>query len=213
MIKNSASEEEIERKIKNDLLLLATILFFSITFSSFGQTSDSVNVSYWTPPSWFSGDKKLLHDNIHNYKFSQDQISQLVNDLNASKVLGVYYKYDPKVHHGLVPTIKVYIRHNQSENFDDFFLSLKNGIESVKSLVTNFKYIENPTTVSIGQRKAFYASSTYELKVQTGEAASVRTKFVGIPFGREYLYVTLLDNESEDCAELFKDVVDRIKID
>jgi transposase len=189
------------------------ILICAVSFSCFAQTSDSLNFAYWTPKSWFSGDKKLLRDNIHNYKFTQDQMDQLVNDINTSTVLGIYYKYDPKVHQGLVPTMKFYIRQNHSDDFDGFFLSMKNGIENVKPLVTNFKYVDNPMTVLIGQRKAFYASSTYNLKVQTGEVASVRTRFIGIPLGKKYLYATFLDNEQEDCADLYKEVIDKIKIE
>ena len=193
--------------------LRLVILIFSLSFSCLGQTTDSLSISYWTPKSWFSGDKKLLRSNIDNYKFTPDQINELVNDIKTSTVLGIYYKYDPKVFHGLVPTMKFYLKQNQSENFDDFFLALKNGIESAKPLVTDFKYIDNPTTIQIGERKAFYASSTYILKVQTGETPIVRTKFIGIPFGRKYLYVTLIDDEKEDCADLYKEVIEKIKIE
>jgi len=177
------------------------------------QTNDSLKFSYWTPPSWFSGDKEMLQNNINNYQFSKHQLEQLVNDVNASTLLGIYYKFDPKVHYGLVPTIKFYIRQNYYNNFEKFFLSEKKEIESVKSQVTNFKYVDTAQTILIGKRKAFYASSTYNLNVQTGEVASVRTKFVCIPFDKKYLYVTLIDNEKEDCTDLFKEVIDRIKIE
>ena len=184
-----------------------------ISLSCLGQSNDSLKLLYWTPSSWFSGDKKLLHDNINNYRFSKSQLEQLVNDFNGSTILGVYYKYDPKIHYGLVPTMKFYIRQNNTTSFEKFFLSVKKEIESVKSQVTNFKYIDTAQTILIGNRKAFYASSTYNLNVQTGEVASVRTKFVCIPFDRKYLYVTLIDNEKEDCGGLFKDVIDKIKIE
>lgn len=189
------------------------ILISSISFSCFGQISDSVHISYWTPNFWFSGGKELLRDNIIKYKFSQDTINKLVNDINSSVVLGIYYKYDPKVHYGFIPTIKFYIRQNQNKDFDAFFLSMQSGIESTKSYVTNFKYLVNPMAIFIGQRKAFYAFLSYNLKVQTGEVFNVRTKFVGIPFGKKCLYITLLDNEKEDCTELYKEVIDKIKIE
>ena len=193
--------------------LIYIFLISSLTFSCFGQPGDSLNFSYWTPKSWFSGGKKLLHDNINKYKFNHEQVEQLVNDVKTSKVLGIYYKYDPNVHYGLIPTIKVYIRQNQSENFEDFLISMKRGIEDAKSFTTNFKYIDSPSTILIGQRKAFYASSTYSLKVQTGEMATVRTKFVGIPFGSKFLYITLLDNEKEDCTDIYKEVIEKISIE
>ena len=112
-----------------------SILISVFCLSCFGQTTDSLNISLWTPPSWFSADKKLLHNNLNNYKFSNDQINQLVNDINTSTVLGVYYKYDPKVHSGLVPTIKFYVRQNNINDFEKFFLSIKTEIENVKSKV------------------------------------------------------------------------------
>src|SRR5579875_544548 len=106
--------------------LLFSILISIASLSCFGQTNDSLNISFWTPPSWFSGDKKLLHDNLKNYKFSKGRMNQSVNDVNTSTVLGVYYKYDPKVHYGLVPTIKIYVRQNNIKDFEKFFVSAKN---------------------------------------------------------------------------------------
>jgi prolyl oligopeptidase PreP (S9A serine peptidase family) len=191
--------------------LLFTILISVFSLSCFGQTNDSLSISYWTPPSWFSGNKKLLHDNLENYKFSNEQMNRLVNDINTSTVLGIYYKYDPKIHSGLVPTIKFYLRHNNIKDFEKFFVSVTNEIESIKSQVLNFRYIDTPKTILVGQRKAFYASSTYNLNTQTGEVANVRTKFVCIPINKKYLYVTLIDNDKEDCSNLFAEVINKIK--
>lgn len=193
--------------------LLFTVLISAYSLSCFGQTNDSLNFSIWMPPSWFSGDKKFLHDNLKNYKFSKEQINQLVNDINNYTELGVYYKYNPKVHAGLVPTIKFYIRQNNINDFEKFFASIKNEIESVKSLVLNFRYIDTPKTIFIGQQKAFYASSTYNLKAQTGEVVNVRTKFVCIPLGKKYLYMTFIDNDKDDCSDLFTEVINKIKIE
>lgn len=190
-----------------------TIIVCFISLSSFGQTNDSLNFTYWTPQTWFSGDKNFQKDNLNNYKFSKKQIDQLVNEVNASTILGIYYKYDPQRHYGLVPTMKFYIRQNYSTDFDKFFLSIKNEIEGVKSQVINFKYVVSPTTKLINNRKSFYATSTYNLNVQTGEVASVRTTFVCIPLGKKFLYVTLMDNEKEDCTDVYNEVIDKIRIE
>lgn len=192
--------------------LLISILISIISLYCFGQTNDSLNISFWTPPSWFSGDKKLLHDNLKNYKFSKGQMNQLVNNINTSTVLGVYYKYDPKIHYGLIPTIKIYVRQSNIKDFEKFFISAKNEIESIKSQVSNFKYIDSPKTITVGQRKAFYAYSSYDLNVNTGELANVRTKFICIPMDKQYLYVTLIDNDNENCADLYTEVINKINI-
>ena len=97
-------------------LIYVTLISF-LTLSCYGQADDSLSINIWTPKHWFSGGKKLLNENVYEYKFNQDQLKQLVNEIKTSKVLGIYYKYDPNVHHGLIPTIKVYIHQNQSENF------------------------------------------------------------------------------------------------
>ena len=193
-------------------LFLLTIILNS--FSCFGQGMDkSLNISIWAPPSWISGDKKLLHDNLTNYKFNKEELNSLEKDINASKVLGIYYKYDPKTHYGLVPTIKFYIRQNNTKDFDKFFISIKNEIEKIKSQVLDFKYVDSPKTILVGQRKAFYAYLRYKLNVQTGEVATIRTSFVCIPINKTYLYVTLIDNEKEDCSQLYKEVINKIKIE
>ena len=191
--------------------LLLSILII-ISSSCFGQYKDSSEVSFWTPASWFSGDKKSLCDNLNNYSFNKDQINQLVNDINTSTVLGVFYKYDPKVHYGLIPTMKFYLRQNKINDFEQFFASAKNEIESIKSKVLNFKYVDSPKTIIVGQRKAFYASSSYNLNISTGEIANVRTKFVFISIGKQYLYATLIDNDKEDCSQLYEEVINKIKI-
>lgn len=188
-------------------------LIFLLSFSCFSQQGDSLNFSYWTPKNWLSGGKTKMKENINNFKFSQEQLNQLVNEINTSTVLGIYYKYNPKVHYGLIPTIKFYMRQNQSNNFDDFFFAVRRGIENVEPHVLNFKFVESPTTILIGKRKAFYASATYNLKVKTGEVAIVRTKFVAIPLGKKYLYLTLLDNDTEDCTVVFQKVIEKINIE
>jgi hypothetical protein len=193
------------------LFLLPIIL---ISLSSLGQSNDkNLNVSIWMPSGWFAGDKKLLQDNLTNYKFSKEELNRIENDINASKVLSINYKYDPKTHYGLVPTIKSYIRQNNTKNFETFFVLIKNEIEKVKSQVLNFEYIDTPKTIIVGQRKAFYAISTYNLKVQTGEVATIRTKFIAIPIGKTYLYLTLIDNKDEDCYDVYEKVISKIKIE
>ena len=193
------------------LFLLPIIL---ISLSSLGQSNDrNLNVSIWTPSGWFAGDKKLLQDNLTNYKFSKEELNRIENDINASKVFSVYYKYDPKTHYGLVPTIKSYIRQNNTKNFETFFILIRNEIEKVKSQVLNFEYIETPKTIIVAQKKAFYAFLTYNLKVNTGELATIRTKFIAIPIGKTYLYVTLIDNKDENCSDDYEKVISKIKIE
>lgn len=193
---------------------ISFLIVILISLSCFGQSNDqSLSVTVWTPAKWFSGDKKLLEDNLTNYKFNNEELEKLENEINASKMLGIYYKYDPKTHYGLVPTIKLYIQRNSTSNFDKFFSSIRNEIEKVKPQVLDFKYLEAPKIITVGNRKAFYASSTYSLKVQTGETASVKTVFLGVPMNKTYLYVTLIDNNEEDCSEIYKEVIRKIKID
>ena len=62
------------------------LVILSISFSCSGQTNDSLKFSYWIPKSWFSGDKKLLRDNINKYKFSQEQMDHLVNEIGIRAV-------------------------------------------------------------------------------------------------------------------------------
>ncbi len=139
-------------------------------------------------------------------------MNRLANEINTSTVLGVYYKYNPEFHYGLIPTIKIYVRKNNSRDFDNFFVAAKNEIESVRSQVSNFKFIESPKTITIGKHKAFYATSSYNLNIQTGEIANVRTKYVCIPLENQYLYMTLIDNEEENCSDLFTEVISKILI-
>lgn len=193
---------------------ISFLIVILISLSCFGQSNDQgLSVTVWTPAKWFSGDKKLLEDNLTNYKFNNEELEKLENEINASKILGIYYKYDPKTHYGLVPTIKLYLQRNSTSNFDKFFSSIRNEIEKVRPQVLDFKYLEAPKIITVGHRKAFYASSTYSLKVQTGETASVRTLFLGVPMNKTYLYVTLIDNNEEDCSEIYKEVIRKIKID
>ncbi|MGJ7032990.1 hypothetical protein [Niabella hirudinis] len=193
-------------------LLLLTITLISL--SCFSQTNNdtSLHISIWTPRGWFTGNKKILKENLTNYKISKDDLNKLGNTIDTSRILGIYYKYDPKTHYGLVPTIKFYIRQNDTNSFDKFLVSIKDKIEKIEPYVLNFKYIDTPQTITVGQRKAFYASATYNLKVQTGETAIIRTKFLCIPMSRHYLDATLIDNNEEDCSNIYKEVINKIKV-
>ena len=187
--------------------ILFIILISINSLFCFGQSnSDSSEISIWTPPSWFAGNKNLLSDNLKNYKLSQAEN-------NISFLLGVYYKYDPKVHVGFIPTIKFYIRQNKIKDFKKFFISAKEDVESIKSHVTNFKYIDTPKTILAGQHKAFYTSLSYELKIQTGEIANMRVKIIYIPFDNKRLEVTLIDSDEEDCSNLYKEIINKIKVE
>ena len=191
------------------------LLFVAINTSvCLGQTNaQSLNLSIWVPPNWLTGDAQLLKSNLQNYTFSPGELNKLVNDVNRSTVLGVCYKYDPKEHYGLIPTMKFYIQQNQTETFDAFFQMVKRKIEAIKPQVLDFEYIDSPKTMIIGTQKAFYASSKYNLNVKTGEKAIIRTIFLCIPLKEKYLYITMIDNPNEDCSKLYEEVVRKIKVD
>lgn len=188
--------------------LIALVLILSAC-NCVAQTG--LKVAIEAPKGWREGDGAMLKENRKYYSFDQSELNKMAFELTT--LLAVYYKYDPNEHDGIIPTIKYYSRKNSSKMFEGFFQSMKAEIESDKSQIQNFQYIDSPKVIQVGQRKTFFASSVYTLNIKTGEKPVVRTKFIGIPINDRYLYITLIDCPEEDCSALYDEIITKLKVE
>lgn len=134
------------------------ICLFSIN-ASLGQEkfeNKQYGFSMTEPENWIEADNKELIKNLKKFELTKEELTKFVNDHKGSVLLTSFYKYDPKTHGGLIPTIQVNVRVNATRNFSEFTTLIEQSTKSFKQYFEDFVFDTEPKVVEIGGIKSIY---------------------------------------------------------
>lgn len=194
------------------LIFLVTILFFSKGFCQDRFKVKNIGFSINVPEYWISMENEAILKNLNQYDFTEKQMGELLKSNNSAVDLATYTKYDPKKYRGIIPTIKIRIHNNQTDNIKDFLTVIEKSTESTKKALTNFRFINHPTIVEISKHKVVQFSVQFSLK-NGGVDYEIISKSYYIPKKGHFISLNFIEEiGKEDNQLLFEELIKSIQL-
>ncbi len=193
-------------------------LFIIVKSSSFvyGQKvfkSKEYGFEIQEPKSWIEANNKELLKNLEKFEVSDENLIKLISDNKGSLLLSSFYKYNPKTHSGIIPTIQINVRQKNGNDFDQFKNMIVQSAKGLKKYFEDFEYISEPTEIKISGIRCVYFVGKFTMKSQNGNELKVRSRTYAIPYKNYFFQVNFTDGQiGEDCNKEFEELVKTIKI-
>jgi hypothetical protein len=198
------------KKIIVFLLLLGSVIEGS------AQTifkNESYGFSMEQPKDWFVGDKKMLTENLNKFDIDEEALGNAIKSNNGSLLLATFYKYDPKQHAGIIPTIQINVRLNPTKTFEQFHIAISQSAMSIKKIFPDFALINDSHTEEVSGIKSSTFTGTYTLTIKEGKSSKVRVRNYAIPYGKYFFQVSFIDEfGGEDASKTYDALLPTIRI-
>lgn len=196
------------KKIKLILILLfATTCLGQVTFKNEG-----LGYSMEQPENWIVAKNDETEKNIQEQiKLDAETLSKLLDQNKGAIQVVAFYKYPIETTSGVIPTIKVNLRKNNTHSFDVFKNEIEASFIGIKEVFPDFKYLTNPVKTQMSGKDCVKAVCTYTIKAKNGEEI-VKITVYAIPIQNKFYQITFMDSEKEDNTELYNDLAKTIVI-
>lgn len=195
------------------LILLAFTSSIQFIYSQKKFENKEFGFQIQEPKNWIEANNDVILKNLDKFKISDENLSKFISDHKGSILLTSYYKYNPKTHAGLVPTIQVNVRAKANKDFESFKNTIIESTKGLKIYFPDFEYIKEPTEIQISGIKSIYFISKFSMTTQKGQLMNVRSRTYAIPYKNYFFQVNFADDEmDENCSIEFDQLVKTIKI-
>jgi hypothetical protein len=198
------------------------ILFFVLIFTSslkfsYGQKyfeNKEYGFSIQEPKNWIEASNKVLLKNLEKFDVSEENLMKLILDNKGSILLTSFYKYDPKTHSGVIPTIQINVRAKGKSDFEQFKNQINESTKGFKKYFQDFDFIKDITEIEISGIQSVYFIGKFTMRTQNGQEMKVRSRTYAIPYKNYFFQVNFTDGQSgEDCTKEFDELLNTIKIE
>jgi hypothetical protein len=165
------------------------------------------------PENWIEASNKVLLKNLEKFDVNEENLNKLISDNKGSLLLNSFYKYDPKTHAGIIPTIQINVRSKGKNDFEQFKSGMTQSANSFKKYFADFEFIKEVTEIEISGIKCVYFIGKFTMKTQNGQELKVRSRTYAIPYKNYFFQLNFTDGQTgEDCTKEFDDLIKTIKI-
>ena len=195
-------------------LLYTLVLIITVNFSS-AQTifqNKSLGFSMEQPKDWIIAETGETLQNLkEQIKLDNKDLRKLIDENKGTYQVVSFYKYAIRSIAGVIPTIKVNLRTNNSSSFEMFKNSIEQSYKGTKEIFPDFQFLTSPIEKQIDGKQCVYASCVYTLKAKSGEE-KVKIIVYAIPVEDKFYQITFMDSEKENNLDLFEEISKTIKI-
>lgn len=195
-----------------NLYFFVLVFVANISFSQNVFKNESIGFSIEEPSKWIKAkDGQTIENLKNNIKLDNKVLTKLLEQNKGTIQVVSFFKYPIETTAGIIPTIKINLRSNPYKNFVTFRRSIEESFIGIKQVFPDFKYTSEPKESVVDGKKCLTASCIYTL-TSKGRSAKVKIIVYAIPVKDQFYQVTLMDTELENNSELFKKIVNTIKI-
>lgn len=197
--------------------IIVLIFIISNSINSVYSQKVFVNKEYefeiQEPENWIEANNTVLLKNLKNLEVNEENLNKLIANNKGSLLLNSFYKYDPKTHAGLIPTIQINVRSKGKSDFEQFKNAMTQSANSFKNYFADFEFIHEITEIEISGIKSVYFVGKFTMKTQNGQEMKVRSRTYAIPYKNYFFQLNFTDGQTgEDCSKEFEKLVKTIKI-
>lgn len=198
---------------KSTILLFIIISFLNLTYAQKNFQNKEYGFQMQEVNNWIEASNKQLLKNLEKFEVTEENLMKLISENKGSILLTSFYKYDPKTHAGIIPTIQINVRMRGRGDFNQFKNSMLESTKNFKKYFNDFEFIKNPIEVEISGIKSIYFVGKFTMKTQDGQELKVRSRTYAIPYKNYFFQVNFTDGQiGEDCTNEFDKLVKTIKI-
>ncbi|MCY2688586.1 hypothetical protein [Salinimicrobium sp. TH3] len=200
--------------MKQHIFSLTFFLFSCFALLGQGKFENSqFGFSMAEPENWTQADNDDLLKNLSKIDLKEEDLKKLISDHNGSLLLTSFYKYNLSTHAGLIPTIQVNVRKNDTRNFNEFTSLITQSANSFKQYFPDFSFETAPKVVEIGGIKSIYFVGKFSMQTANGESLKVRSRTYAIPHGNYFFQLNFTDGQiTEDNSDLFDALAKTVRI-
>ena len=166
-----------------------------------------------SPIKWNQATNTLIQENLDKFDVNEENLQKILRNNKGSIFLTSYYKYDPKTHPGLIPTIQINVRQKPDINFEQFKMLMVQSAKGFSTVFSDFSYITAPTEIEIDGIRSVYFIGKFTMKTQDGEEMKVRSRTYAIPNKNYFYQLNFTDGQTgEDCNQEFDAIIQTIKV-
>jgi len=165
------------------------------------------------PNNWKQANNSMLLDNLEKFEVNEENLQKILRTNRGSILLSSFYKYDPKTHPGLIPTIQINVRLKPDVDFEQFKILMIQSAKGFSTVFSDFGYIIEPVEIEISGVKSVYFVGKFTMKTQNGQEMKVRSRTYAIPNKNYFYQLNFTDGQTgEDCNEEFDALIQSIKV-
>jgi len=165
------------------------------------------------PKNWIEAGNKELLKNLEKFEVTEENLSKLISNNKGSILLTSFYKYDPKTHAGIIPTIQINVRLKGKSDFEQFKYGMAESAKGFKKYFEDFEFINEISEIEISGIKCVYFIGKFTMKTQSGQEMKVRSRTYAIPYKNYFFQLNFTDGQTgEDCSKEFDELVKTISI-
>jgi len=199
--------------MKNIFLLFGIALFSNNVISQSIFRSKEYGFEMQYPNNWKQANNSMLLDNLEKFEVNEENLQKILRTNRGSILLSSFYKYDPKTHPGLIPTIQINVRLKPDVDFEQFKILMIQSAKGFSTVFSDFVYIIEPVEIEISGVKSVYFVGKFTMKTQNGQEMKVRSRTYAIPNKNYFYQLNFTDGQTgEDCNEEFDALIQSIKV-
>ena len=191
---------------------LITLLLLIIVSSCIGQSGDGAitEMKVPVPKEWKNRSDVDISKNLFKFDMEENDIEDLLVQHNSSIPIATYMKYNPEEYAGIIPTIQVNLRPNNTPNFDIFKEMMQNSMSQMGDFFTNFEVLRPIQDTTIDGKKGIMFLAKFDLSNGV-DVWRIRSWTYAIPVGDYFYQINFSDTADEDCEELYGDLLKDIR--
>lgn len=164
------------------------------------------------PAGWLRMESDPMVKNLTRLDLTKEALALIIQQGSGQAVLLTYVKHDPKIHAGIIPTIKVAIRSNPTNNYTDFQEAMYSAAQSLMKVLPGAELTQAPKEVTVASIPSVQYVLAYPIDDKRGGQYNVRNRMYMIPSGRFFFQVTFMDTADDDCSAVFDELVTAIRL-
>ena len=195
------------------LLLFIVTNSINLVYSQKKFANKEYEFEIQEPENWIEASNKVLLKNLDKFEVNEENLNKLISDNKGSILLTSFYKYDPKTHAGIIPTIQINVRLKGKSDFAQFKSGMEQSANSFKKYFADFEFVNEITEIEISGIKCVYFIGKFTMKTQSGQEMKVRSRTYAIPYKNYFFQCNFTDGQvGEDCTKEFDELVKTINI-
>ena len=153
---------------------LFTFVFFIIFGSCMAQSTDYgiIEIKVPLPAEWKNRSDLDIGENLFKFDIEENDIEQLLAQHNSNIPVAVYMKYNPEEYAGIIPTIQVNLRPNNTPNFEIFKEMMQQSMSQMGDFLTNFEVLTPIKDIAIDGIKGIMFLSKFDILLMSFSGAA-----------------------------------------
>lgn len=195
------------------IIIVLLLTFIQICFGQNIFKNENLGFSIEQPEKWIVAENGQAIENFKtNVKLNTEIINKLLVQNKGTIDVVSFFKYPIETTPGVIPTIKVNLRKNATNSFNEFEKNITVSFDSLQTIFSDFKYVEKPSKTKIAGIDCIKAICSYTLDTNNG-AEKIQIMVYAVPIGDQFYQIVFIDSENEDNSKLYDKLVKSIVIE